>query len=150
MVSFGANSQEGNITEVGISHYAVFLADEGGQRLPGLEPVKNVSLQETVKEPLRSDCCQADTYSNVIVKAELPENVTTVRLEVVPVLDDNSEFLPAGLLTDFVVDWEDVAFFRAGAAAARPRAAPGPLSVLLPLLFHVLWAFATTRSQQQR
>lgn len=134
-ISFGASIVDGNVSEAGISHYSVFLADEAGSRLPGLGPVANVSVDESAAPPTWR-CCKADFYGGTLVSAELPPNVTTVRLEVVPVSSEvGAPPLPSGLMTDMVLDWEDRAFLRT--AGALPGAVPPwPLRVLpLQLLF---------------
>jgi len=122
-ISFGPNMMKGQMHEASVKHYSLYLADHGGERLPGLDPVMNVSKPEKYNNS--DTCCEPKAYGNIRVYAELPENVTEGRLEVVPVVVNSKgeEFtMPAGLVTGLVKDWYDPAFVRASGAHALHQA----------------------------
>jgi len=141
-ISFGVNMHSGILSEVGISKYAVFLADEAGFRFEGWPMVINVTAENKANG---TTCCDINAYKNVRIKAELPENVTQVRLEVVPVYEDDgwSDAMPAGLMTGLVKDWYDPAFVRLSHACRRSH----PLRLVALLVAVVAYFFVGAQSR---
>lgn len=137
-ISFGPNMLNGRMHEESVKYYSVFLADELGNRYPGLDPILNISKPEKNNS---NTCCEPKAYGNIRVYAELPVNITEGRLEVVPVVnnpDGSFVAMPAGLVTNMVKDWYDPAFARASGAWARCAGASRAL-VLLGTVWILAW-----------
>merc|ERR1712048_614809 len=113
-VEFGPNILSGKFDEQGVQHYSIYLTDIIGQRLS--DALANVSVDREV-DRMQDGCCRSDAYSKRLATT-LPENVTAFRLEVVPVLlpENGGKSMPAGPLTDVVVDWVDSVFVRSSHA----------------------------------
>lgn len=108
---------DGHVTEIGITKYSIFLTDREGVRLPGMDAVLNVTAVNITVANAKQ-CCEAALYSGIRIAAVLPTNYTGVRVEVVPVSEgvNGSVVMPAGLITDVVLDWYDPAFLRSSRA----------------------------------
>lgn len=113
-VEFGPNIVNGGFNEDDIDFYSIYLTDMVGERL--MHAVANVSVDKSADRK-QETCCNSAAYSERLA-AQLPVNVTSFRLEVVPVLLQSSggQTLPAGPLTDVVVDWVDRLFVRSSQA----------------------------------
>eukprot|EP00927_Polykrikos_kofoidii_P023403 TRINITY_DN21593_c0_g1_i1.p1 TRINITY_DN21593_c0_g1~~TRINITY_DN21593_c0_g1_i1.p1 ORF type:complete len:622 (+),score=99.48 TRINITY_DN21593_c0_g1_i1:164-2029(+) len=116
-ITFGPNMRDGIPTEVGIDQYRVFVTDHDGSRLQNMLEVLNVSKGANIVRN-STQCCDVSAYRGIRVVALLPLNVTEVRLEVVPVVDGHA--MPAGLVTDPVIDWFDNAFVRVTSGTQLP------------------------------
>lgn len=113
-VEFGPNINAGELSEREISMYSVFLTDPWGDRVPRIPMLANVTAADKANG---TACCDKSAYK-ARVTLELPGNMTSARLEVVPVIDLGGGellFMPAGLITEEVHDWKDQAFARASA-----------------------------------
>jgi len=128
-IEFGPNMVDGVLDESYIEMYSIFITDDMGVRFPDLMPIKNVTIEERVNATAVT-CCEGNRYV-VRPTFSLPENVTNVRLEVVPVLKEanGGTVVPAGPVTVVILDWEDKAFARAS-EAWRHRVHPLILLIL--------------------
>lgn len=95
-LSFGQNVIDGKVSENDLDGYALFLADVAGNRV---QKVDVISIDYSLGTPL---CCQDNAYS-VRVGLTLPARMSQFRFEIVPVTKTIG-VLPAGILTDIIVD----------------------------------------------
>jgi len=126
-LQFGPNFREGDFYEDDVLSYQVFVADTSGNRISD-EVAAEIARHEALPDSESMTCC-IDNYYTVRVNAEIPDNISQVLLEIVPVTSSGPAYI--GVFTSILKD--TVGGVTAGALRHAPLRSSFALAVAMIL-----------------